>query len=591
MTEHDSPESDESELYDTVEQNIDRPDIPNPSLSRRSLLKSGAMAGAMTIGGTAAVDHVAPRYSPIGRANALGLTTAIVGAVVVSAAAGVAAGWYANSKLGRDKETATADQTHRDIHDISRGFDSATDAEKSFENLVAEMSDNPIWEDAVLDFVEDFNSSEKDLAELKSDMRANIRSAYAERQKMIVGNINADVQQFVDFFQRLDDYGHQDQLSNVLEFKSRYSYGGSYNMDADWHSDWTVPAVQSDDIPEDSSLSGGEAIFHPFGEYYDSVPGQDSIIYTDYDLADDRTVEMASGWGDMVWTTGGTRVQGQIRYYDAETGDTAATGEHLRSVRVMPPDSASNKHVMFHLSRRGNALSTMHDEAMSLSGEVDGWVDAIAANYPRGELPVADVVSAIKLYERYGWEDGNASLTALYGSKLGFKTDVNGTHELKLLDSGFDPETDDPAEYSGDTVQGNFMTEADISYDVGDVVDPTQYDEELYLSTPSGGFSELSSYFQVKSIKSYEDGEAVEKESYSGGSSYVFKSRDADRYEEDIKNTENAREDAASNPEITVDDLLGGGGIGGLVGRDIPAWAMVIPGGLVILALFNAVSN
>ncbi|UPW01652.1 twin-arginine translocation signal domain-containing protein [Halorussus gelatinilyticus] len=583
---------DDSKLYDTVAQARD--DVPSgPSMSRRDVLKTGAMATAMAAGGPAAVNHVAPRYSPIGRADAL---AGVIAGAAVAAAAGAAVHWYVSGGLDGDSEDETLTQTHRNIRSAARGLDSSAEAEQEFENLVANRSSNWIWQDAVLEFVRGFNDTSDDapsIPDLKAEMEANIRDDYADLEQQIVDNQTTDVVQLIEMFNHVHSYGHADSAGQIFNFYYTYNTGVD-SSEFDWVGGHPVGDVSGYDV------SNSDDVLRPFSDYYgdDPVTSTDDIIYIDYETINGETMEAAAGWGDYTFMQG-SGFGGGHYYYDSANDDFTSiqvetdsyTGGMPQRWGVTDPDG-SDLYGFLDLQRRRSAVSNIRSAAQNLAGEVDSWVDQIDQNYARGSLPAADVVATSRLWEEYSYEEGNASLTALSASQLGFETDLKGTATVVEYPNATSKSEIDGMD--GQKIDGNLLldTPDEVSVNSGEayVVDNlTGSDGAVLMTTPSGDTAELEGVFEVKALYSYEDGERVEKDTMTP-ETYTFSPRDPNQYEEDVEQANNAREAATQNPEINVSDLFGLGGAGAVF-NDIPRWAFLVPGAGLIIALFAALAG
>jgi len=585
---------DDSEIYDTTAQAREQNGV-GPSMSRRDMLKTGAMASAMAVGGPAAVDHVAPRYSPIGRADAL---AGVVAGAAVAAAAGAAVHWYVSGGLDGDSEDETLTQTHRNIRSAARGLDSSAEAEKEFENLVAERSSNWIWQDAVLEFVQGFNDtsdSAKSIPDLKAEMESNIRDDYADLEQQIVDNQTTDVVQLIEMFNHVHSYGHADSAGSIFEFYYTYNTGVD-SSEFDWVGGYPVENSDEYDVTTNDDL------LRPFSDYYGESPitSTDDIIYVDYELVNGETMEAAAGWGDYTFMQGGGFGGGHY-YYDSENNEFTSiqvetdsyTGGMPQRWGVTDPDGSDGHYEFLDIVRRGSAVSEIRSAAKNLASEVDSWVDQIDQNYARGSLPAADVVATSRLWEEYSYEEGNASLTALSASQLGFETDLKGTATVVEYPNA--TSKSDIEGMDGTTIDGNLLldTPDDVSVKSGEayVVDNlTGSDGAVLMTTPSGDTAELEGVFEVKALYSYENGERVEKDTMTP-ETYTFTPRDPNQYEEDAEQANNAREDATQNPEININDLFGIGGAGALLSDGIPRWALLVPGGALIFALFAAIAG
>ncbi|WP_137284185.1 hypothetical protein [Halorussus salinisoli] len=585
---------DDSKIYDTVAEARD--DIPSgPSMSRRDMMKTGAMASAMAVGGPAVVDHVAPRYSPIGRADAL---AGVIAGAAVAAAAGAAVTWYAAGGLDGDNEDETLTQTHRNIRSSARGLDSSSEEEKEFENLVAERSSNWIWQDAVLEFVRGFNDTSESapsIPDLKAEMESNIRDDYADLEQQIVDNQTTDVVQLIEMFNHVHSYGHADSAGQIFEFYHTYNTGVD-SSEFNWFGGYPVGDVSEYDVTKEDD------VLRPFSDYYgdDPVTSTDDIIYADYELVNGETMEAAIGWGDYVFMQGGSFSGGHY-YYDSANEEFTSiqvesdtyTGGMPQRAGVTDPDGSGGHYEFLDISRRSSAVSEIRSAATALAGEVDSWVNQIDQNYARGSLPVADVVATSRLWEEYSFEEGNASMTGLAASQLGFETDLKGTATVTEFASA--STVDEIEGMDGETIDGNLLldTPDEVSVKSGEayvVSNLTGEDGAVLMTTPSGDTIELEGVFEVKALYSYEGGERVEKDSMTP-ETYTFTPRDPNQYENDVEQANNAREAATQNPEINVSDLFGIGGAGALLGDGIPRWALLVPGGAFIFALFAALAG
>ncbi|WP_440769667.1 hypothetical protein [Natronorubrum sp. DTA28] len=452
-------------------------------------------------------------------------------------------------------------------------MDTASDGEKEFENLVAERSENWVWQDAALEFAQDFNHSlDMEIADLKDQMESSILSDWGDLEQTIVDNHSTELVQLIEMFSHLEAYGHEDDADDIIRV---YQSGRPNNLTAMSN---VTPAED-----EGYDLDGSETLVNPFSEYYEeNQTDTDDIIYVDYERVDGTTFEAAFGWGAVSMfapdsDTNGLESNGEFYYYDDEDGITDIVIESVDSPRGMgvPNDMGGSDYedgyIFADARRRGNAVETIRSEAESLASEVSDWVDAIANEYARGELPESDVVSASRLREEYGYEEGNASITALYGSQLGFETDLKGTISISYYDDSEEiPEEtddyDDNSEYEDiETMDGYLMADhaddgeisldAGESYTIDDVVGEGD-DGQLLLTRPSGDTVELEYAFTVDEIRSYEDGEQVQQDSFTA-QSYNFSPRDPNRYEEDVADANDAREDATQNPEFDFDSIIG----------------------------------
>lgn len=591
--------SQEPELYDTVEQARDN---LSQGLTRRDVLRTTAVAGTMAAGGSAAAPHVAPRLSPVGRAEA----AAPLAGVAVVAAVAVAVSWYESRNLD-EQESETLTQAHRNIKSVARALDSADSEEQEFENLVAERSNIWIWEDAVLDFVRGFNDTSSDapsISDLMTEMEESILSDYADLEQTIVDNQSNEILELVDMFHHLDSYGHSEELERVLMFWRTYNTGtdsfGFTGLDDGW------PDSESDSLDK-YGLNGDENVLNPFSDHYGETPPTttDDLVTIDYELVDGTTVETHVGYGDVAFATSNGGFNHHLNFVDdgTPTDISVRTTSHTTRGDVqsfgVPSDLVAESadygskyeddvYPFADASRRAGAISTIRSEANNLASEVEMWVNAIDQEYSRGNLPEADVVSAARLREEYGYEEGSPAITALYGTKLGFDTDLKGTATVVEYASA---ETEaDIEDAEGEELDGYLLldVEDDVSVDSGEtyVIDNLAGEDGAVLMTrPSGETVELEGVIEIAALYSYKDGEQVEVDSMTP-ESYTFAPRDPNRYEEDLEDTQNAREDATENPEFS---LFGGGGIPNL--PDIPSWVWLVPGVGVIIAIFVSISG
>ncbi|WP_049923928.1 hypothetical protein [Halopiger djelfimassiliensis] len=549
----------EGRLYRTV----------GPAMSRRNILRAGAAAA-----GTAALPLGAKQlgYEPVGTAQAVAPVAAYWGGIVVATAAGAVYHWYTADDLP-DREDATLSQTHRDVHAIARGLDSSSDKEQDFENLVAQNAHHAIWSEALYDFAIDYNEAlDKSLATLKDEFRQRIRDEYAEREKQILQNWNTDMRQLAEMLARIQDYGYEADLDQMLRVyvvtdDGPYSYSREhYNYATFADTRWSTP----------SSDHGLTAMVDPYSEENGGTISQEDLVERDYELINWEVETAVDFWhSDFSWFQFDQINEGG--WLNLENGEAVqfdgADVDRIEHVVAQPPDDADGEYYFLHPERRMSALDTIRTEAKNLASEVDAYVDGIAATYPRGELPVMDVVPPSQLHEEFGYEEGDAGLSALYLSQLGLNTDLRGTVTVTNYGDTYDPSTD---EGDGTELTGYLATAADETFETGEVYDGADYNEDILLVTDAG-VNKLTRYFRVEEIRSYEGGEVVKKSSFTP-ESYNFQSRDPDLYEEDIKSNRDARQDAIENEEITKAGI--GGGIGGSAGT-----ALLILGGLAAAIL------
>lgn len=558
---------------------------------RRTFLKASALATGATAGGVS-VTHPDSPASVVGDAEGVVISgTVLVGAAAIAVGTGVAAktgyDWYTSDDVP-DRETATASQTHRDIYDITRGLDSASDEEEDIETLITENLNNRVWGEAAADFAEGYNTSEKSVSELQSEFVQYIQDEYSEVAKEIIGNWNTDMQTLVDLFSRIENYGVSGSVDQMLELQYQDDYSGANTATVSFvEGGWST-----------SNASGNLPMVDPFA---DGVVTQDDIQYADYELPNTETVEMANWYNEYLDPVNNSQT---VKSGDnAGESITAPVGDFLglEQVNILAPTDAESVHTICHFQRRLQLLNTIKNESQKLVGEISSFVDGITSQYARGNLPVQEITDFGTLVDEYGYEDGNAGLMAMYLGGSGVDTNLNSPVTVKHY--------------------GTNTTVSDVNDDTVDNPEATEYQGYLSAdSPPTDGFSTGTVYdggsigasivtqagmadlgvFEITEVKNYdtsnasseniktdEDGDEYVTQDQFEQQQYNFQSRDPNQYKQDIEANQDVREEATS-----VDPADKGGGGGGLVSVNFDGsnpLLYAIPGvGIILALLFGA---
>lgn len=397
------------------------PTAAQTRLSRRGFIRT--TVGAATAGGVIyGSGKVAPRYSPIGTADAI--APAVVGGVVVAGAVGYLAGRAIEKYMtgddveGLDNYTG-AGALKDEVTMRAKSMKGADDTVFTvLQNRLAD-SKNVAWSRCKLQIVDDLNAG---LA--KADVKANawdeLAAFYSVLQKNLANHWTEQFNKLENAWATFDS--HADVDTTLPE--------GMY-VSLDGGSDQVISA--SDWIAQDYTLLDGTTLTvkncdASSGIYLDTTKDGSGNSYPRTWLA----VEDSAGANTNVY-------QGM---YDSSQGETAAEQQPAQYL--------------------WGEIQTVHS---NMKTNVGTFVDDIYASYQQGDIDTADLIDASTFAgEMAAKEDEHFSYAAADLAALGLPMDLDGTHRIRLEDTG--AEVEGLLATSDDTFTATVGTTYDPSTDI-----------------------------------------------------------------------------------------------------------------------------
>lgn len=389
-----------------------------PSVSRRTFLRGTAAAA-----GTVATVGYAHRggYAPIGRVEAV--APIVVGGIVVAGAVGYLAGRAITEyTTGDDVEGlenySGADALTDEWYLRAKSMVGADDTVFTvMKNRLADAQ-NVAWSKAKLATVEALEAG-KSKADTKADAYAQNDEFYTVLQTNLINHWNEQV----------------NKLENAVQTYEAHS-----------------TATTGDGLKV--TLNGGT----------DQVPASADFATTAKTLLDGSTMNVH----EMTTSTG-------LYLYDYEWNDTYSP------IEVTAFDSAGTSLAMYQITHNSTTYDAATDEAdvyprvylwneiqnqhASMETNIGLFVDDMYASYQQGDIEPADLIDAATFAgEMAAKSDDHFSYAAADLAALGLPMDIDGTHRIRLEDTGV--EVEGLLATSDDTFTATVGTTYDPSVDV-----------------------------------------------------------------------------------------------------------------------------
>jgi len=536
------------------------------SMSRRQMMKATATTTGLAIGGGPMIHPDSP-FSAVDDAEALG----VVGGIALAVAAGATAtaiseklGW---TDIDDGSEDATTDQVHRNVYQNFIGYQSMKEEHDRLLDLAIESAGERIWGDAVLQMAEELNNKpEKSESQIKADARQFILDEYAKLEQEAISAMNEQFRGLVNAFQILAQYNERDQLSNII------------NMKIGWADFEPKSAAVSFDSPKWELIEDGGTTVD-YTPTLNPLPDggavtQDDLVADDYTMINGESVERIRGWANAIDFYANTATtsdnSGEGLSWEGPQGNTTINYDGhgvytIDNVIIRAPSDSSTDINVLPIEHHISQLNELENEANSMTATVGDFVDGLTTQYTRGNIPVQEIVPSATLWDEYDYKEGSAPFNAMAMSQLDVKTDLTAPMKIREYSStSYDPQADGNDPDSDGKVFEGYIGNVDKELQKGEYYDPNSFSDTVKLATNTGIYN-VEGKFRVESITLYQDGEKQQVETATPDSDYKFNPSQADQWEEEYNNTENARKDATQNPEVNV-NIGGGSGIGELSG-------------------------
>jgi len=412
-------------------------DSENRSIGRRTFLKGTAA----TAGAGATVSVAPPRYSPIGRANAIAATTAI------GFAAGAVALHYIAEEVSekflgdsRDYSGYTgADALHTELVEGALQMKSADErVMTSIENNIAN-SQNVALAKGKAAIIEEMNAGNGETA-ANDAMQAAIDSYYSTIQRNVINHYIAQYDQVTHHYTSADNHSNLD--ASIMQIV--HADGISSAFDSMWYQDDSQGNDSKYEVVNYTLLDGTTIdvpVAHytgDFSEYFSFAPSLDIIEQSG---ADQNDIDFAG------------------------------------SVQIDKADGSGDTVSYFETQRYRDAFADVLAERDSVNSTLSGFVSDVYSNYSSGDIPTEDlldpITAATELEQNYDGMQGQGAMAAM----LGIPTDAEHSVQLTLVD--------DAKTVWADIYTNHVPTDADgneIGFKSGTTYSPSSWSEPFYIA-------------------------------------------------------------------------------------------------------------
>lgn len=500
----------------------------------------GAAATATGTVYVAGTERYAPQYSPIGRAEAIGVT--VVGGLIATSAA-----WYAYEKWGEQvvSEIAGDDSSDEQVHwsITSIGTTTMTTAKLQTEEASSQLKQikNGLYGDAKSVIIQHLNDGSSQSAAV-SAAQDKVYEHTESVERSLLENFRVLGRQLQTM--------HKDAVDAGLAGNSD---GGS--VDGRHNPDWL-------------GYTGGTTIFQ----------GTEVASYK-YTTGNGKEYEIID-----------------LDLYISNAGDVTKTGSLLRDGGITDSlhlkDPEGNYTTWQHPGMEDvlSSIRTKRDEVLS---QVATIANEIYSNYQPGELDSVDsTYDSIRRRLNEKADDGAAAYAT--AAELGYQTNAEADYRIEYRERDSSGNLSDPVTWDGvllaDTGTFSEPIKAGATYDTQDL------SGNVYFLFNTGSSNktqkeQLSGRFTVKQIVG-DNGEQLEQVKQQNNN---FTTRDTSNMDKQLEII-NERRDAVDNrnslpTNLLAEDGLFGGGTGLPGFGDIPRWVYAIPviGG--ILGLFAVIAD
>ncbi|WP_435116605.1 hypothetical protein [Halolamina sp. C58] len=537
-------------------------------MNRRQMMKTTATVTGTAIASGSMVHPDSP-FSAVEDAEALGIVGGIALAFVAGATATAISEELGWTDLDDSSEDATTDQVHRNVYQNFIGYQSQREEHDRLLDLAVESAGERIWGDAVHQIATELNDKpEKSESQIKADARQFILDEYAKLEQEAISAMNEQFRGLVNAFQILAQYDERDQLSNII------------NMKIGWADFEPKSAQVSFDSPKWELIEdGGTTVdytptLNPLPE--GGAVTQDDLVSDDYTMINGESVERIRGWANAIDFYANTATtsdnSGEGLSWKGPQGNTTINydGHGVYTIDNViinaPSDSSTNINVL-PIEHHINQLNELENEANSMTATVGDFVNGLTTQYTRGNIPVQEIVPTATLWDEYDYKEGSAPFNAMAMSQLDVKTDLTAPMKIREYSStNYDPEASGNDPDSDGKVYEGYLGNVDKEVQKGNYYSPSEFSDTVKFATNTGVYN-IDGKFRVEKITLYKDGEKQQVKTATPDSDYKFNPSQADQWEQEYNNTEDARQAATENPEINVS--LGGGVGSALEGFDI----------------------
>lgn len=457
-------------------------DHESDGLSRRSLMRRSAIAGATIAVG----PSVVPKHSPVGRAAAIGSdrakNAAIVG--VASLVTGPLGGGLAAFFLGdeRDYDHYTGQNALRtEIHQGNlRLKETQEQVLSSLENAV-EFAENVFIPKGMAAVAEALNN-DADRETAEEEMAAVIDEHTAGIQEDLLKNCESNLAQYAHYVERLaehDDTSPKDVLWGVQDSRDEF--------DSEIEAPDESPLIHNPEEVDNTmalevELSNGSILELdiPFLSV-DGSTTQHLAIFPEFIQQNSAPSEDKSG-----------EILG---FYVTEDGE-----------KVLEDEAITEEHITIDMSRYDDALDALADARSDAYGELSTFVTDTYEHYEPGEVDLGDVVDPTTAYLEFSNEVDDESFSgAMAANMLG----IPRTDEPMSIWLEEDEIEVEGSIYSQEAPEGGFS--------VGEVYDPNELDYAVMMrytrvldnEESETDFVELEQPFSIDSATD-SDGESVD---------------------------------------------------------------------------------
>ncbi|MFA9516332.1 hypothetical protein ACERIT_03800 [Halopenitus sp. H-Gu1] len=535
---------------------------PNPSLTRRGLLRKGTAATVATLGVGASASRL--DRSPVGDAKAL----APLG---VMAAVGLTYLAYkgATKILGDNRDYSTytgADALHQEIHVGAAEMDSADErVMTSIQNNITN-SQNVALAKGKAAIIKEMNAGSSESA-AQTAMANAIDSYYSTIEENVLIHYQSQYSQAQH---------HADQVftHSSIALENAFQYYNFGNTTFESYSGNHIAFLLGHRLDHSNSL------------------GSQVVTTADYQLLDGSTVTV------------------DIAHWDDSTGNTAAVAPHpslisvpadLTRFLVQPVTTGDPTTQYFDASRFPSVLDAIVTERDDVNAQLSGFVTDVYSQYAPGDIPTEDIVDPITASTELSQNYDGYQTRAAHAAMMGIPTNAANSLVIEVEDTS-DGST---ALLEADLYTNHVPTDGsgnEVGFQVDQAYDPSTWAEPLYIAyryteTDSSGqvISETQEFEQLE--MPFTVLEATDKD---GNSVTSFQTQSRNNQTADVttiqEELDQIRQTQIEMQEEAQDDTQSGGGTSTDSGFNwdqfsiagIPGVAVVAIGGLAAYAGFQS---
>lgn len=503
----------------------------DPSITRRRFLRA---TGAATVG-AASISVAPPRYSPVGRAEAIA-PLALAGAAV---AAGVAIGYatrYVQDKLtGPDVDAESYDETNADALHAGieeDGIEMQYYDDQVFTNMrnALQLSENAAFSDAKYAAIEQWNLGNSD-TDAKNAALDAVDSFYRVHQENLLEHVGFQVSKFEQMISDIEANGTL-VVSDVFE-PVRHDGKSVSQWDAD----------------------GGNSIAYPasghFTDYAATFVDGTTYQYRGLDERDSNSPEL---------------------YIEPPDPDDDLSS-FFRAFEVWPADGSGERSMLIDDYLYNDVWYEIESKHSNVRTEVSNWVDNVAASYEAGDIDLTDLLTASELAELSATETGY-SFAAADLALLG----IPGAEHKYLIELHTDEVT----------VEGTLYMEVapDGGLEIGKRYSVTDFPGTVWLAydytkddgTEASAVVGLEQDFTVLDAEA-RDGSDITEVTFTERNQQTT-TTDMTELQKELERVRDLRQELEQERDTIIEDASGGGGA--LFGGNVVEWARNNPGKAVV---------